>query len=194
MNNKERQMNRWMRLSAAVGALAIVVLGGYYAAQACDGSKSKTGVQKASAGGDCTWMKAQGSGSCTGTMQKASAGTSDCAKMCGAHAQASLSTTKGLSTIQVVETTDGFRVYTVGSKEDGQTFLKKSAAVLEAQQVKSHIHEAADGVFLDVEGTAAKQMLHKWQEQAKNGQSGCLLVTKEGECLFDAEMLAPVAG
>lgn len=204
-------MNRWVRLSAGFGAaLALVVFAGYYAAQACDGSKSKAGVQKASASGECSYMKTQqaSSGCASGTMQQASSGcasgtmkqasmsAADCAKFCGSGAmQASGCSVNGLSTVQLVGTDGGFRVYTVGCKKSGQSFLEKSAHVLnEKLHVRGEIHEASDGVYLDVEGDAAKQALQSWQTQAKSDSQGCLLVTKDGECLFDAAMLAPMAG
>jgi hypothetical protein len=183
---------------SAVG-IAVLLVAGAGPAGACEGAKA--GVQKANASSGCASMtKASAAPGCAG-MQGASAhSASGCLHASGEKAksgQAILCPTSGnvLSTVQVVETKSGFRLYALGCKETGRGFLEKSAGILDTEHhVKSSIRESTDGLYMDVEGKNAKKMVHSWQETAKKGEGGCLLATPEGECLLDAVSLTAAVG
>lgn len=194
---------------AAVAVCGLFLVAGVAShAAACDGSKtgaqkasagsscSKTGVQQASSG--CTAQKTmdRASSGCAGNamVQKASAGS--CAG--GASSCQGMTCSKSgkvMGTVQLIPTDTGFRVVTVGCKQTGMNLLKQSAEALQVEHhMKGEIHEASDGVYMDVEGDAAKSMYSRWQSWAKAGEANCLLTTESGDCLISTEALGVVAG
>lgn len=156
-------------------------------------ASSCKGAAKASSQGTCTHMQKASRPACSGVVKQAFSGS--CSPTCGA---ASAGCTKGamtqaMYTVQVLETEGGFRLSVVGCKAHGRDLLEKSVRVLhERHQLEGEILEAKDGLYLDLQGEAAKGVVHRWQ--AMSGSDGCLLSTEEGECLIGADALGGATG
>lgn len=183
------------RIATMAFCLTFLVAGAASAADGCDGQK--TGVQKASASGGCSSkgvVKQASSSGCAGkgAVQQASAG---CASQASCQTMTCSKSGKALGTVQLISTDTGFRVVTVGCKVSGRNLLEQSATVLNSkQQLKGEIFEAKDGLYMDVNGDAAKNVYLKWQSWAKSGSANCLLTTENGDCLISADALGVRAG
>ncbi|MFH1278770.1 MAG: hypothetical protein ABIK65_10370 [Candidatus Eisenbacteria bacterium] len=206
------------RIAVVAFCMTFLVAGVTSVADACDGNK--TGVQKASSSGCASkGVAQQASASCSanctkpccaskgavqqtssgcagkGVMQQAAGSLCTSAASASCQAMTCSKTGKVLGTVQLIPTDGGFRVVTVGCKTSGRNFLEKSATVLNTEhRMKGEIHEAKDGLYMDVNGEAAKNVYQKWQSWARSGATSCLLTTESGECLISADALGVRAG
>ena len=193
------------QVSTALLCMTFLVAGSGMA-DACNG-KNKTGKRASASAGcsstksSCSASKAGRNAAACGVSAQASADKdSSCAPGCVKQCCAGKADgqTLGTSTfggdacnVQLLQTSSGFRIYSVGCKATGRGLLEKSATVLNSRHsLKSEIFEAKDGLYMDVNGGAATSLYKGWMARARTQNSGCLLTTEEGECRLGTGSLA----